>query len=75
MCTGVGRCRPGSLFEEIEDKGKKSTFTKGFVTVEYTCPGCHDFSGREIVMSQQGPGRRQCEEHAHEVTLFGKTID
>ena len=66
MCTGVGRCRPGSLFEEIEDKGKKSTFTKGFVTVEYTCPGCHP---------RQGPGRRQCEEHAHEVTLFGKTID
>ena len=29
------------MFRTIEEKGKKSTFAKGFVTVEYVCLGCH----------------------------------
>jgi hypothetical protein len=29
------------MFKEIEEKGKKSTFAKGFVTVEYACLNCH----------------------------------
>jgi len=30
-----------NMFKTVEDKGKKSLFAKGFVTVEYTCLGCH----------------------------------
>jgi len=30
-----------SMFKTVEEKGKKSTFAKGFVTVEYACLGCH----------------------------------
>lgn len=30
-----------SMFETIEEKGKKSTFAKGFVTLDYVCLGCH----------------------------------
>jgi hypothetical protein len=30
-----------TMFRTVEEKGKKSTFAKGFVTVEYTCLGCH----------------------------------
>lgn len=29
------------MFKTIEEKGKKSTFAKGFVTVEYACLSCH----------------------------------
>lgn len=29
------------MFETIEEKGKKSTFAKTFVTVEYACLSCH----------------------------------
>jgi hypothetical protein len=30
-----------SMFKEVEEKGKKSTFAKNFVTVEYACLSCH----------------------------------
>ena len=30
-----------TMFKTVEEKGKKSTFAKGFVTVEYTCLSCH----------------------------------
>ena len=33
------------MFTTVEEKGKKSTFAKGFVTVEYTCLSCH--AGRD----------------------------
>jgi hypothetical protein len=33
------------MFRIVEEKGKKSTFAKGFVTVDYTCLGCH--AGRD----------------------------
>ncbi len=29
------------MFKVIEESGKKSTFAKGFVTVDYVCLGCH----------------------------------
>jgi hypothetical protein len=29
------------MFKTIEEKGKKSTFAKGFVTLDYVCLGCH----------------------------------
>jgi len=31
----------GNMFKTIEENGKKSTFAKGFVTLEYVCLGCH----------------------------------
>lgn len=30
-----------AMFKTIEEKGKKSTFAKGALTVEYTCLSCH----------------------------------
>ena len=30
-----------SMFMTIEEEGKKSTFTKGFITVEFACLSCH----------------------------------
>jgi hypothetical protein len=30
-----------SMFKEIEEKGKKSTFAEKYVTVEYVCLSCH----------------------------------
>jgi len=30
-----------NMFKTVEEKGKKSTFAKGFVTVEYACLSCH----------------------------------
>ena len=29
------------MFKVVEEKGKKSTFAKGFVTVDFTCLSCH----------------------------------
>jgi hypothetical protein len=29
------------MFRVVEEKGKKSTFAKGFVTVDFVCLGCH----------------------------------
>lgn len=29
------------MFKTVEEKGKKSTFAKGFVTLDYACLGCH----------------------------------
>ena len=33
--------KDADMFKTVEDKGKKSTFAKGFVTVEYACLSCH----------------------------------
>lgn len=30
-----------NMFRTVEEKGKKSTFAKGFVTLEYSCLSCH----------------------------------
>jgi hypothetical protein len=30
-----------NMFETVEEKGKKSTLAKGFVTLDYACLGCH----------------------------------
>ena len=30
-----------NMFEEIEEKGKRSIFAKGFVTLDFVCLGCH----------------------------------
>lgn len=30
-----------NMFKEIKEKGLKSTFTKGFITVEFACLSCH----------------------------------
>ena len=29
------------MFKEIEENDKKSIFTKGYVTVDFVCLGCH----------------------------------
>ncbi len=33
--------KDAEMFETVEEKGKKSTFAKGYVTVEYACLSCH----------------------------------
>ncbi|PLX91018.1 MAG: hypothetical protein C0619_08390 [Desulfuromonas sp.] len=33
--------KDADMFKTIEENGKKSTFAKGFVTVEYACLSCH----------------------------------
>ncbi len=33
--------KDADMFETVEENGKKSTFAKGFVTVEYACLSCH----------------------------------
>ena len=30
-----------NMFSEVESKGKKKYFAKGFVTLEYACLACH----------------------------------
>ncbi len=30
-----------NMFREIEEKGRRSTFAKGFVTLDFVCLGCH----------------------------------
>lgn len=35
------------MFTTVEEKGKKSTFAKGFVTVDFACIGCHGSRDRE----------------------------
>jgi hypothetical protein len=30
-----------NMFMTIEEQGQKSVFTKGFVTVDFVCLGCH----------------------------------
>lgn len=37
--------KDADMFKTVEDKGKKSTFAKGFITVEYACLSCH--AGRD----------------------------
>ncbi|MBU1137927.1 MAG: hypothetical protein KKA76_03010, partial [Proteobacteria bacterium] len=29
------------MFKTVEEKGKKSTFAQGYVTLEYACLSCH----------------------------------
>lgn len=33
--------KDAEMFYEVEEKGKKSTFTRGFATVDFTCLSCH----------------------------------
>ncbi len=35
------------MFRTVEEKGKKSTFAKGFVTVDFTCLSCHQGRDRK----------------------------
>lgn len=35
------------MFQVVEEKGKKSTFAKGFVTVNFTCLSCHQSRDRK----------------------------
>ncbi len=37
----INTAADGNMFKTIEENGKKSTFAKGFVTLEYVCLGCH----------------------------------
>ena len=30
-----------NMFKTVEEKGKKSTFAQGYLTVEYACLSCH----------------------------------
>ena len=39
------------MFSVVEEKGKKSTFAKNFVTVDYVCLGCH--TSRDKVWAAQ----------------------
>lgn len=41
----INTAADANMFKEVEEKGKKSLFAKGFVTVEYTCLSCH--AGRD----------------------------
>jgi hypothetical protein len=36
-----------NMFMTIEEKGKKSTFSKGFTTLDYVCLGCHGSRDRK----------------------------
>lgn len=36
-----------NMFKTVEEKGKKSTFAKGFVTLDYACFSCHGSRDRE----------------------------
>ena len=36
----------------VEEKGKKSTFAKGFVTVDFTCLSCHQSRDRKWASKQ-----------------------
>lgn len=43
----INTAADANMFKEVEEKGKKSTFAQGFVTVEYTCLGCHGSRDKE----------------------------
>ncbi len=34
------------MFQTIEEKGKESTFAKGFVTLDFACLSCHGSKDR-----------------------------
>jgi hypothetical protein len=40
------------MFQTVEEKGKKSTFAKGFVTVDFTCLTCHQSRDRKWASKQ-----------------------
>jgi hypothetical protein len=40
------------MFRTVEEKGKKSTFAKGFVTVDFTCLSCHQSRDRKWASKQ-----------------------
>jgi len=40
------------MFQVVEEMGKKSTFAKGFVTVDFTCLSCHQSRDREWASKQ-----------------------
>ena len=48
--------KPGQTHESpeflMEEKGKKSTFAKGFVTVDFTCLSCHQSRDRKWASKQ-----------------------
>ncbi|BHH84414.1 cytochrome c3 family protein [Desulforhopalus sp. 52FAK] len=37
----INTAADANMFKEVEKNGKKATYAKGFVTVEYTCLSCH----------------------------------
>lgn len=37
----INTAADANMFKEVEEKDKKTTFAKGFVTVEYACLSCH----------------------------------
>ena len=37
----INTAADANMFKEVEKDGKKTTYAKGFVTVEYTCLSCH----------------------------------
>lgn len=37
----INTAADGDMFKTVEDNGKKSTFAKNFVTVDYACLSCH----------------------------------
>ena len=42
---------PSGMFRDIEEKGRKSTFTKNFIAVEYACLQCHEDRDRSWAIS------------------------
>ena len=44
-----------SMFTTVEEKGKKSTFAKGFITLDYACLSCHGSRDRQWA-SKYGTG-------------------
>ena len=44
-----------SMFETVEKVGKKSSFAKPFVTLDYVCLGCH--MGRDIKWAAENAKR------------------
>ncbi|NNG46403.1 MAG: hypothetical protein HKM86_04705, partial [Deltaproteobacteria bacterium] len=44
-----------NMFKTVEEKGKKSTFAKGFVTLDFACFSCHGSRDREWA-SKAGKG-------------------
>jgi hypothetical protein len=37
----INTAADANMFKEVEKDGEKTTYAKGFVTVEYTCLSCH----------------------------------
>ncbi|MDF1525145.1 MAG: cytochrome c3 family protein [bacterium] len=43
----INTAADANMFQEVEEKGKKSTFAKGFVTLDFTCLSCHQSRDRK----------------------------